>query len=209
MNGYTRSLSLSFHISILLSSSPSFSLYNVYIYLNFIVYYDSQIIIGCDWLHEISIHVRGVKPQNHIPNERLQRIAMLESNQLLENLFQLISRDEKEDNEDDNDDDNDDQDDQDQEQNCLEQEKRRHLALDILIWIYGIRLKRYRSPKSERIKHQINRQTASNCSDLLAQQFECIRLAESHLENMLRHCILRGDRSLAHKCLQLIILITE
>lgn len=143
--------------------------------------------VGCDWLHEISIHVRGVKPQNHIPNERLQRIAMLESNQLIENLFQLITSNES----------------------SIEQQQRKHLSLDILIWVYNIRLKRYRSPKSERIKNQINKQTASNCSDLLAQQFECIRLAEKHLESMLRQCILYGDRSLAHKCLQLTILITE
>lgn len=147
----------------------------------------SRFNIGCDWLHEISIHVRGVKQQNHIPNERLQRIAMLESNQLINNLFKLITAN----------------------ANSDSQRRCRHLALDILIWIYGIRLKRYRSPKSERIKNQINKQTASNCNDLLAQQFECIRLAEKHLENMLRQCILRGNRSLAHKCLQLTVLLTE
>lgn len=144
------------------------------------------VVVGCDWLHEITIQVRGVKPQNHIPNERLQRIAMLESNQLLEKLFKLITTADRN-----------------------VEEQRRHLALDILIWIYAIRLKRYRSPKSERIKNQINKQTASNCNDLLAQQFECICLAEKHLESMLRQCVLRGDRSLAHKCLQLTILLTE
>ncbi|KAL9897854.1 dual E2 ubiquitin-conjugating enzyme/E3 ubiquitin-protein ligase BIRC6-like isoform 3-T4 [Glossina fuscipes fuscipes] len=140
--------------------------------------------IGCDWLHEISIYVRGVKLQNKIPNERLQRIAMLESNQLLENLFKIVSEEHS-------------------------SNLAKNLSLDILIWICCIRLKRYRSPKSERIKTQITKQTAANYTDLLAQQFECICLTEKYLEDTLRQCIIRGDRSLAHKCLKLVVLLTD
>lgn len=128
--------------------------------------------------------MRGVKLQNKIPNERLQRIAMLESNQLLENLFKIVSEE--------------------QSSNLA-----KNLSLDILIWICCIRLKRYRSPKSERIKTQITKQTAANYTDLLAQQFECICLTEKYLEDTLRQCIIRGDRSLAHKCLKLVVLLTE
>nr|XP_014092668.2 baculoviral IAP repeat-containing protein 6 isoform X3 [Bactrocera oleae] len=140
--------------------------------------------IGCDWLHEISINVRGVKSQNRIPNERLQRIAMLESNILLENLFKIASN-----------------------SNSATLEK--NLALDILTWICFIRLNRFRSPKSERIKGQINKNTASTNTDLMAQQFECICLSEKYLENMLRNCIIHSNRTMAHKCVKLILILTD
>ncbi|XP_037827973.1 baculoviral IAP repeat-containing protein 6 isoform X2 [Lucilia sericata] len=129
---------------------------------------------GCDWLHEISIYVRGVKPQAQIPNERLQRIAMLESNQLLDILFKVISK---------------------AETSTLE----KNYALDILIWICCIRLKRFRSPKSERCKGQ----------PVLAQQLECISLTEKYLENILRYCIIHSSRSMAHKCVKLILVLTD
>lgn len=129
---------------------------------------------GCDWLHEISIYVRGVKTQAHIPNERLQRIAMLESNQLLDNLFKIIS-------------------------NEKSSTLSKNYALDILTWICCIRLKRFRSPKSERNKGQ----------PILAQQLECICQAEKYLENTLRHCIIHSSRSMAHKCVKLMLMLTE
>ncbi|XP_054725362.1 baculoviral IAP repeat-containing protein 6 isoform X3 [Anastrepha obliqua] len=140
--------------------------------------------IGCDWLHEISINVRGLKSQNRIPNERLQRIAMLDSNILLDNLFKIVSS---------------------ADSTTLE----KNLALDILTWICFIRLNRYRSPKSERIKAQINKNTASTNTDLMAQQFECICLSEKYLENMLRNCIIHSNRSMAHKCVKLILILTD
>uniref|UniRef100_W8AIN7 Dual E2 ubiquitin-conjugating enzyme/E3 ubiquitin-protein ligase BIRC6 n=1 Tax=Ceratitis capitata TaxID=7213 RepID=W8AIN7_CERCA len=139
---------------------------------------------GCDWLHEISINVRGVKTQNRIPNERLQRIAMLESNILLDNLFRILIKEES---------------------SILE----KNLALDILTWICFIRLNRFRSPKSERIKGQINKTTASTNTDLMAQQFECICLSEKYLENMLRNCIIHSNRTMAHKCVKLILILTD
>ncbi|XP_073817547.1 BIR repeat containing ubiquitin-conjugating enzyme isoform X2 [Musca autumnalis] len=129
---------------------------------------------GCDWLHEISIYVRGVKAQSHIPNERLQRIAMLESNQLLDNLFKIIS-------------------------NEKSSMLARNYALDILTWICCIRLKRFRSPKSERQKGQ----------PILAQQLECICQAEKYLENTLRYCIIHSNRSMAHKCVKLMLMLTD
>ncbi|XP_036324883.1 baculoviral IAP repeat-containing protein 6 isoform X2 [Rhagoletis pomonella] len=144
----------------------------------------SDFYIGCDWLHEISINVRGVKPQNRIPNERLQRIAMLESNILLDNLFKIASS---------------------ADSATLE----KNLALDVLIWICFIRLNRFRSPKSERIKTQINKSTASTNTDLMAQQFECICVSEKYLENMLRNCIIHSNRTMAHKCVKLILILTD
>ncbi|TDG43863.1 hypothetical protein AWZ03_009727 [Drosophila navojoa] len=139
---------------------------------------------GCDWLHEISISVRAVKSQTRISNARIQRIAMLDSNGLLEQLFRIVN---------------------DSETSPLA----RNLALDVLNWICFIRLNRFRSPKSERLKDQINKQTAANMNDLLAQQFECINLSEKHIEKLMRNCILYSERTTAHKCVKLLIMLTE
>lgn len=59
----------------------------------------------------------------------------------------------------------------------------KNMALDVLNWICFVRLNRFRSPKSERLKDQINKQTAANIQDLLAQQFECISSPRSTLNN--------------------------
>ncbi|XP_037945587.1 baculoviral IAP repeat-containing protein 6-like isoform X2 [Teleopsis dalmanni] len=138
---------------------------------------------GCDWLHEISISVRGVKTIN-IPNERTQRIAMLESKLLLENLFLIISSTET---------------------SRLE----KNLALDILIWICFIRLNRYRSSKSESMKAQLNKNVQHNNVDLVAQQIECISIAEKYIHSIIRNCIIHSDRSIAHKCVKVIIILTD
>lgn len=45
-------------------------------------------LIGCNWIHEISITVRSVHPSN-IPNEKLQRCAMLESTAFIDNLINV------------------------------------------------------------------------------------------------------------------------
>ncbi|XP_068153762.1 baculoviral IAP repeat-containing protein 6 isoform X3 [Drosophila tropicalis] len=141
-------------------------------------------VAGCDWLHEISISVRAVKSHNRISNGRIQRIAMLDSNVLLEQLFRIVS-------------------------DSASTPLTKNMALDVLIWICFIRLNRFRSPKSERLKEQINKQTAANIPDLLAQQFECISLSEKHIEQLLRNCIIYSERSTAHKCVKLLIILTE
>ncbi|KAH8417362.1 hypothetical protein KR222_009764, partial [Zaprionus bogoriensis] len=139
---------------------------------------------GCDWLHEISISVRAVKSHSRIPNGRIQRIAMLDSNGLWEQLLRIAS---------------------DVESLPLT----KNLALDVLNWICFIRLNRFRSPKSERIKEQVNKQTAANINDLLAQQFECVCLAEKYIDQLIRNCIIYSERSTAHKCVKLVIMLTE
>ncbi|KMZ04446.1 baculoviral IAP repeat-containing protein 6 isoform X6 [Drosophila simulans] len=139
---------------------------------------------GCDWLHEISISVRAVKSHSRISNGRMQRIAMLESNVLLVQLLRIAS-------------------------DPASSPLAKNLSLDILNWICFIRLNRFRSPKSERLKDQINKQTAANIQDLLAQQFECISLAEKHIEQLLRNCVIYSERSTAHKCVKLLIMLTE
>ncbi|XP_037726370.1 baculoviral IAP repeat-containing protein 6 isoform X3 [Drosophila subpulchrella] len=139
---------------------------------------------GCDWLHEISISVRAVKSHSRISNGRIQRIAMLESNVLLVQLLRIAS-------------------------DPASSPLAKNLSLDVLNWICFIRLNRFRSPKSERLKDQINKQTAANIQDLLAQQFECISLAEKYIEPLLRNCVIYSERSTAHKCVKLLIMLTE
>ncbi|XP_033217381.1 baculoviral IAP repeat-containing protein 6 isoform X2 [Belonocnema kinseyi] len=77
--------------------------------------------MGCDWIHEISITVRKVLPTN-IAHERLQRCAMLESKQFINNLLSVA---------------------------CLQTADKspitQSIALDILIWVVSIRLTRLRT----------------------------------------------------------------
>lgn len=122
---------------------------------------------------------------------------MLESNVVLDNLFKIVSSDSA-------------------------ATLSKNLALDILNWICTIRLNRFRSPKSERFKQQHHQQKATNTSsdknttaslstatDLMTQQAECIAITEKYLEDTILNCIVRSDRSMAHKCVKLILILTE
>ncbi|CAB0044915.1 unnamed protein product [Trichogramma brassicae] len=126
--------------------------------------------IGCDWIHEISITVRTVHPTS-IPNEKLQRCAMLESKRFIENLLDIA---------------------------CLETSDKspvvQSLALDILVWVAAIRLTRYNSPSNTKVR---------------TFQLEMIHCVEKSLPALLRSCILDAGRSIAHKCIKLIILCLE
>lgn len=68
-----------------------------------------------------------------------------------------------------------------------------NLALDILNWILTIRLARYRCPRNY----------AS--SDFNAQQIYCVGVVEKHLNALINKCIIMNNRSMAHKCVKLII----
>lgn len=67
------------------------------------------------------------------------------------------------------------------------------LAMDILIWILTIRLARYRCPRNH----------AS--TDVNAQQTNCVVTVEEHLNELIGKCILLNNRSIAHKCVKLVI----
>lgn len=67
------------------------------------------------------------------------------------------------------------------------------LAMDILIWILSIRLARYRCPRNY----------AS--TDVNAQQSFCVNAVEQHLNELISKCILLNNRSMAHKCVKLVI----
>lgn len=73
-------------------------------------------------MHEISISIRATREIPGLNNERLQRLAMLESNVLMKNLLDVaVNR-------------------------C--DSLKQNLAIDILYWILYVNLSRYRIPKS-------------------------------------------------------------
>ncbi|EFN66625.1 Baculoviral IAP repeat-containing protein 6 [Camponotus floridanus] len=66
------------------------------------------------------------------------------------------------------------------------------IALDILIWVASIRLTRLRS--------------THNNAEIKALQLETIRSVQGRLSNLLQTCLLHAGRSVAHKCVKLIVL---
>uniref|UniRef100_A0A1Q3FEM5 Dual E2 ubiquitin-conjugating enzyme/E3 ubiquitin-protein ligase BIRC6 n=1 Tax=Culex tarsalis TaxID=7177 RepID=A0A1Q3FEM5_CULTA len=142
---------------------------------------------GCDWLNEISITVRSTRQVYKIENERAQRLAMLDSNLLLENLLKLLYSDEE----------------------SLQMQQ--NLVFDILIWIVSIRMVRYRYPKNPFAKKVIPQAEIKDAAtaDINGQQSECIQIIERHLEQAIRHCIVLGNRSIAHKCVKFISVALE
>lgn len=153
-------------------------------------------------MHEISIGVRGTKPMKRMPNERLQRTAMLESNSLVGNLLTICS--------------------------SSETNARKNISLDVLLWILTIRMCRYRSPKSTasggggntdatktpqspNTSHSAPPPPAINdiVVDMHQQQIDCAHLMMAHLAPLLRNCILFGNRSTANKCVKIILVTSE
>jgi baculoviral IAP repeat-containing protein 6 len=67
------------------------------------------------------------------------------------------------------------------------------MALDILVWVTSVRLSRHRTTKG----------------DAKAQQLELARIIENNLISLIKHCILLSGRSIAHKCVKLIIICSE
>jgi baculoviral IAP repeat-containing protein 6 len=67
------------------------------------------------------------------------------------------------------------------------------IALDVLIWVTSVRLSRHRAGKG----------------DAKTQQLELARIVENNLISLIKHCILLSGRSIAHKCVKLIIICSE
>lgn len=141
---------------------------------------------GCDWLHEMSITIRSCKQNLQIPSERSQRIAMLENTNFLHNLLRILC-----------------------ETNSTAQEK--NIVLDILSWIYEIRLNRFRQPEQPS-----NHFGQSNCNssdntnnDILSHQKEIVEIMNNYLNEILDNCLINGDRTMSHKCVKLMLIIFE
>lgn len=77
--------------------------------------------------------------------------------------------------------------------------EKRKLALDILIWVVSIRLQRMRLAKNEKSKDK----------SVETQQLECVKIIEKHTNALIKSCILCGNRSLAKKCVKIILITSE
>ncbi|KAL5282756.1 BIRC6 family protein [Megaselia abdita] len=142
---------------------------------------------GCDWLHEISITIRSCKQNLQIASERSQRIAMLENMNFLHNLLRILG-----------------------EQNSTSQEK--SIVLDILSWIYEIRLNRFRQPEQQQNNHfgQSSCSSTDNTNnDILSHQKEIVEIINNYLGDILENCLINGDRTMSHKCVKLLLIIFE
>ncbi|KAI5706497.1 hypothetical protein M8J75_008669 [Diaphorina citri] len=87
----------------------------------------SESFIGCDWIHEISITIRKSKTTD-IPNERLERTALIESSSVVEKLLRSVTK--------------------------SGDPVIQSIALDILIWIAVIRLGRLRNSQDNSQEQQ-------------------------------------------------------
>lgn len=71
--------------------------------------------------------------------------------------------------------------------------QRQSMAFDVLIWVTSIRMARTRGLNGE----------------APAQQVECLRTVELGLEAMFKQCLLNSGRSIAHKCVKLVVICSE
>uniref|UniRef100_A0A0C9RVJ5 Dual E2 ubiquitin-conjugating enzyme/E3 ubiquitin-protein ligase BIRC6 n=1 Tax=Fopius arisanus TaxID=64838 RepID=A0A0C9RVJ5_9HYME len=69
------------------------------------------------------------------------------------------------------------------------------LALDILVWVTAIRLARLR--------------VGQHAAEAKAMQLDTIRCIQGRLPSLLRTCIFNAGRSIAHKCVKLIVICSE
>lgn len=74
-----------------------------------------------------------------------------------------------------------------------------NLALDLIHWIVSIRMTRFRSPKT----------SENTYPDVHALQKECVRIASVFLPEFMKQCILGGNRSVAHKCTKIVLVMNE
>ncbi|GAB0094178.1 Baculoviral IAP repeat-containing protein 6 [Sergentomyia squamirostris] len=74
-----------------------------------------------------------------------------------------------------------------------------NISLDIIMWIVSVRMARYRAPRN----------TESTFPDVHSLQKDCIRIMEMHLGEFIKNCILYGNRSVAHKCVKIVLVTLE
>lgn len=112
---------------------------------------------------------------------------MLESNTLLNNLLKIAGK--------------------------TDNDVKRNLTLDILLWIITIRMARFRFPKNEYRKAASKKPETTTsppvCFDHNQQQVECVRAIEENLTNLILSCIVFGNRTTAHKCVKIVMTASE
>lgn len=81
--------------------------------------------------------------------------------------------------------------------------EKRKLALDLINWVISIRLQRMRFAKSEKGKDKETQ------TPVETQQLECIAVIEKHTDNLIKHCLLCANRSVAKKCVKIMLITSE
>ncbi|XP_061384581.1 baculoviral IAP repeat-containing protein 6 isoform X3 [Danaus plexippus] len=81
--------------------------------------------------------------------------------------------------------------------------EKRKLALDLINWVVSIRLQRMRLAKSDKGKEK----DAQNPVE--TQQLECIAVIEKHTDALIKTCILCANRSVAKKCVKIMLITRE
>ncbi|XP_039757629.1 baculoviral IAP repeat-containing protein 6 isoform X2 [Pararge aegeria] len=82
--------------------------------------------------------------------------------------------------------------------------EKRKLALDLINWVLSIRLQRMRFTKSDNGKEK-----DAECTTIETQQLECIDVIEEHTEAFIKNCILCANRSIAKKCVKIMLITSE
>ncbi|XP_026725777.1 LOW QUALITY PROTEIN: baculoviral IAP repeat-containing protein 6-like [Trichoplusia ni] len=77
--------------------------------------------------------------------------------------------------------------------------EKRNIAMDLLIWVVSIRLQRMRLAKTEKGKDK----------SVETQQLECVKIIEKHVDALIKNCILCANRSMAKKCVKIILITSE
>lgn len=104
---------------------------------------------------------------------------MLESNIMLHNLMHIVCQ--------------------------TDQPAMKNLALDIVLWVFIIRLGRYRSPKSAPTKATM----ADTATDMPQQQRDCAKLLQTHMLALFRSCYINGNRTTASKLTKIMLVADE
>lgn len=82
--------------------------------------------------------------------------------------------------------------------------EKRKLAMDLLIWVMSIRLQRLRLTKEKGKDGGKESQ-----SPIENQQLECVRIVEKYTDALIKNCILCAKRSIAKKCIKIILITSE
>lgn len=81
--------------------------------------------------------------------------------------------------------------------------EKRKLALDLLNWVISVRLQRMRFTKADKSKDKDAQ------SPIETQQLECVAVIEKHTDALIKNCILCANRSIAKKCVKIMLITSE
>ncbi|ELT93547.1 hypothetical protein CAPTEDRAFT_223860 [Capitella teleta] len=142
---------------------------------------------GCDWLQEISVTIRR-SSKSSVPQDRLQRYAMLESSPFHGQLVQIacgVNDGECE--------------------HGMEEEYRQRIALTILTWIIAIHMNTVNN-RSDCCSCPISSELIGYCR---TEENSILLTIQAHLQPLVMGCFMQSGRSMAHQASRLISLCIE